>query len=431
MLSIANPNNLSLRSKDFLIQVSCINISKVDLEHCCFLNDLSILSTGSGGMHTKVSIQVNPEVLTWARSRAGLDSVSLARKLQISQEKLEKWEAGEEFPTFKQAQKFAHRTFIPFGYLFLDAPPEESLPIADFRTLGSGYRDKMSPELADTVKIIRQRQEWYREYLIENGAGKCSFVRSVTIEEPVKETVNKIRNLLNIQASPTSGTYEDFYRTLISRIEDAGVLVIRGSFVGNNTHRKFNVEEFRGIAISDEFAPVIFINENDSLGARIFTLLHEFAHILLGESGISDIRRENHRKSEKFCNAVAAEFLCPEISFRQFWKEDESFEQNLALLAKTFRVSQWVVARRALDLGFIKDPIYIKFINDSIEQFKKQDKKEIKLPYYQTLSGRVSRKFTMAILSEALSGRMLLRDASFLIGVPPERISVLAGKVGF
>lgn len=178
------------------------------------------------------------------------------------------------------------------------------------------------------------------------------------------------------QKIPTSGTHDDFYRKLISKIEDVGVLVMRGSFVGNSRNKKLNVEEFRGIAVSDEFAPVIFINENDSLGAKIFTLLHEFAHILLGESGISDIEKDNHRKSEKFCNAVAAEFLCPEISFKQLWNEKESLEQNLTLLAKNYRVSKWVIARRALDFKIINNLEYTKFINNSIEQFKEQNKKE-------------------------------------------------------
>lgn len=377
-------------------------------------------------------ISVNPKILTWARSRAGLDTVSLARKLSVSSEKLEKWEAGEVAPTFRQAQKFAHHTSIPLGYLFLDNPPAESFPVADFRTVGSEYHNRMSPELVDTVKIILQRQEWYRDYLIDNGSERLSFVKSVTIDEPVEQVVGVIRKLLDVPKIPTSGTHDDFYRKLISKIEDVGVLVMRGSFVGNSRNKKLNVEEFRGIAVSDEFAPVIFINENDSLGAKIFTLLHEFAHILLGESGISDIEKDNHRKSEKFCNAVAAEFLCPEISFKQLWNEKESLEQNLTLLAKNYRVSKWVIARRALDFKIINNLEYTKFINNSIEQFKEQNKKEGgKISFYKVQPGRVSKKFTNAVLSETLSGRMLLRDASFLIGIRPEKIQVFARKVGF
>ncbi len=376
------------------------------------------------------TIRINPSILTWARSRAELDLLSLAQKLKVSEDVLEKWEAGIENPTFKQAQNFAHHTFIPLGYLFLDSPPEEKLPITDFRTVDSTYHQKMSPDLIDTIKIILQRQEWYRDYMIENGFEKLSFIGTINLNMTVKNTVDQIRKLLELQNVPTKGTFDDYFRTLVSRIENIGVLVMRGSVVGNSKNRKLNVEEFRGIALADTFAPVIFINENDSLGARIFTLLHEFTHILLGESGVSDIDRRNHRNSEKFCNAVAAEFLCPETVYKKLWNDNESLEQNLSLLAKKFRVSKWVIARRALDFNFINEDTYNEFIRKSIEEFNNLKKKDIAISFYNLQPGRVSKKFAGAVVSEALSGRMLLRDASMLIGIKPEKMHVFARKAG-
>ena len=105
-------------------------------------------------------IPVNPELLTWARERAGLESLALAGRFP----KLSEWEAGELQPTLRQLEDFARAVHVAVGYLFLPAPPQEPLPIPDFRTLADRDLSRPSPNLLDTIYLCQQRQDWFRDY---------------------------------------------------------------------------------------------------------------------------------------------------------------------------------------------------------------------------------------------------------------------------
>jgi len=134
-------------------------------------------------------------------------------------------------------------------------------------------------------------------------------------------TLALLHELLDDEA-PRPTSFENYYTQLRNKIEALGVLVMRNSVVGNNVHRRLDRNELRGFAISDDRAPVIFINTTDTPQAQIFTLLHEFAHLLLGESGVSDLSPHNPRKIERACNRLAAEFLVPSADFSELWRKD-------------------------------------------------------------------------------------------------------------
>jgi Zn-dependent peptidase ImmA (M78 family)/transcriptional regulator with XRE-family HTH domain len=371
---------------------------------------------------------INPDILSWARQRAGLDVHVLARKLNVGEEKLVSWEQGEVRPTFKQAQNYAHNTHVPFGYLFLKQPPKDELPIPDLRTVGDhGARD-ISINLRDVVREVLQRQHWYQEYQIERGADPVVVVGSLSIQTPVQMIVTDMKAHLGLKPWPERGSWEDYSRELITNIESLGILVMRSSMVGSNTHRLLSVDEFRGFAIADQFAPVIFINNADCPEARLFTLIHELTHIWLGESGISDANPRNQRQLENLCNAVAAEFLAPEDEFNANWRTDtNNWKLNLPLLSSHFHVSQWVIARRALELNLITDNEYWAYVNKLQADYKAREKNGSP-PYNRTQTGKVSKRLAQAVVSEALSGRMLLRDAWQLIGIKPDKLAAYARK---
>lgn len=371
--------------------------------------------------------QINPKLLSWARERAALSVAVLANKLSIDVTKLEEWESGTKAPTFNQAQNFAKKTFIPFGYLFLKKPPEEKLLLPDLRTVGSQPNRGFSLDLKDAIRYALVRQEWYIDYLRAQGVGPLSFVgRSAQWTDPIA-IAKDIKNELDLPDYPQRGSSDDYFRDLILLIEQAGVLVMRNSMVGSNTHRLLSVDEFRGFAIINKLAPTIFINTADSRGARLFTLIHELAHIWLGESGVSDACPDNHSSQEQVCNAVAAEFLTPEDEFRSYWKNLDDWQSNIAELEAHFHVSKWVVARRALTLGYIKSDVYQKYIRNLLDSFKKN--KGSGAPTYNTLQkARISITFARAVASEAMSGRVLLRDAAKLIGVKPHKIIEFSRK---
>ncbi len=368
---------------------------------------------------------VNPEILIWARNRSGLSLSVLAKKLSVPVDKVSSWEKGEAKPTFRQAQKIAATTHTPFGYLFLPSPPEETLSIPDLRTISSQEASEFSTNLKDIVKQVTNKQAWFRNYLIQSEEKPLPFIGQFKISSPINDVVKSIRYALKV-APPSKGSWEDYQRDLIKGAESAGILVMRSGIVGNNTRRKLKVSEFRGFAISDDFAPVVFINSSDAPTARLFTLIHELAHIWIGSSGISN-GKHSHVKEEAYCNAVAGEFLAPKDIILKLWDESERLLTNLSSIATRLHVSKLVIARRALDTNLISNSDYKKFYQGELDSFNNTQSSGG--DFYRTAGVKNSSKLSSAIVSEALSGRMLLRDAGQLLGVPPHAIKTYARKL--
>lgn len=363
--------------------------------------------------------------MTWSRRRAGLTQAELAESIPVKEEKVQAWEKGESRPTFRQAQQWADRAHIPFGFLFLKAPPQENLPLPDLRTVGGDTPRSPSIDLLDTVRDVLRKQEWYLDYLAGQERAPLPFVGRFKMTDAVEQVVADIRHVLGIQVPLKKGA-DEYMRQLLAAADAAGILVMRSGIVGSNTRRKLDVGEFRGFAIGDQFAPVVFINIADAPAARLFTLIHELAHIWIGSSGISSASPSDSREIETFCNAVAGEFLVPEQIFRQRWASAVDWMVQLPELAASFHVSKLVIARRASDLGFISRDAYVAFYLAELKAYR--DQKGGGGNFYQSAEGKNSKRFSRAVLSEALSGRLLLREAGKLLGVQPAKVRTYAEK---
>lgn len=365
---------------------------------------------------------IHPENISWARGRAQLNVAVLAKKLKITEKKLISWETGEGRITFKQAKILADALLIPFGYLFLEKLQNKALTIPDLRTIENQGLHKPSAELIRIVQIIQEQQSWYKDYLLRQGFDVSLKIKVFNADSAAADIVADMRALLSIGVEDRKGHWEDFIRLLIKKIEDIGVLVVRQGDLGGTKH-PLSVAEFRGFALFDPIAPFIFINQADAPSARLFTLIHELAHIWIGQSGVSDASIHADRKEEILCNAVAAEFLVPEDSFVQLWKNYDHWEDNLPDLKSYFHVSTWVLARRALTLNFINDANYNQYISKLKEDYKNREKKKGGPTYYVTKKSQLSEHLSHAVVGEALSGRMLLRDAGQLLGIKPHNIA--------
>ena len=375
--------------------------------------------------------KVNVAMLTWARERSGYSLPEFAHKLGITDEKLAQWETGEMQLTFVQAMKFAEKAYVPFGYLFLDKPPIEHLPIPDLRTVGSGELRRPSAELIDLLKNMLECQDWYRDYARTQLLQPVSVVGSCRIEQGVEAVVTDIRAKLQIAPHPQRGKWEEYYRDLVQRIERLGILVMRQPSLGHHT-RPFNVDEFRGFALCDAYAPLIFINHADAPGARLFTLIHELCHIWIGQTGLSDAGANNHRDEERFCNAVAAELLVPTDEFTNLWRFDvDVWQQNLPDLEAHFHVSSWTLARKALTLQFITQLEYDAYIQGQIDAYKAREKQDGGPTFYKTKKAQLSELFSRAVVSEALNGKLILRDAGWMLGMKPANVAKFALEFGF
>ena len=372
---------------------------------------------------------INAQMLSWARTRSGIALSDFAKKCQVDEERLLAWESGETTLTFHQAMRYAEKAYIPFGYLFLSTPPKDALPIPDLRTLDGQGVLRPSAELLDLINLMLQRQEWYKDYLKQHASESNPIVGRFSVSDGVAAIVRDMRMHLNIDEHPERGTWVDYYRDLVKRIESLGILVMRQADLGHFS-RPLKVDEFRGFAIMDDLAPMIFVNHADAMGARLFTLIHELCHIWIGQSGLSDGSTRTQRQDEILCNAVAAELLVPEQEFRSLWADQpENWQENLPVLEARFRVSTWVLARRALTLGFITDEEYRLFISAKVKAHK--NKENGGPSYYAMKKAQISMAFSKAVVTEALSGQLLLREASALLGgIKPNNIANFAKELG-
>jgi len=372
---------------------------------------------------------INPAMLRWARGRLGFDLEAAAKAAHVKPEQWERWELGDTLPTFKQAQNLAQALHAPFGYFFLAHPPAEPPLLPDLRTVGGVPVDKPSVNLTDTIKQALQRQAWYADHQREQGAEPLAFVGRFSPQTDHRTVAADIRQVLGVGVENGQTQWDDYHRQLINAAEAAGVLVMRSGIVGSNTRRKLDVSEFRGFAISHPTAPVVFINAADAPAARLFTLIHELAHLWLGSSGISDARPGNSRQEEVVCNAIAGEFLAPAETFRPAWDlASPELPMRLAELARRFHVSQVVVARRALDLGLINRETYNNFYLAELERFRNDESQGGS--YYRNAGSKNSTRFAKAVIAEAFSGRLLLRDAGKLLGVQPANLRAFAEQLG-
>lgn len=368
------------------------------------------------------TVTVQPKLLRWARQRVSLSPDELASSMKRPLEEVVEWEQSGAI-TLARLKQLARITHTPLGYLFLQEPPDDSLPIADFRTTAKGASGRPSPDLLDTLYLCQRRQAWYREYLISEDAQPLSFVGSVTISAEPYEVARRIGRVIKLNTTARSNlpTWTEALRDLVERIEDAGILVMRSSIVGNNTHRKLDVDEFRGFALSDVYAPLIFVNAADAKAAQMFTLAHELTHIWLGQSGISDVQIRSDNENERFCNLVAAELLVPMVEFIALWQHSDDVDIEVQKLAKHFKVSALVLLIRALEAGSVS---YDQFH----ELYSSELTKQRGAPtgtggdFYRTQGSRLGRQFSEAVVVSALTGQLTYTEAFRLLGVKSEKV---------
>ena len=361
-------------------------------------------------------VEVQPRLLHWACERAGFGLDELAEKIP----ELSAWESGETKPTLKQLEKFAHMVHAPVGYLFLQEPPVERVPIPDFRTVGNMYIDHPSPDLLDTIYICQQRQEWYRDYARSMGEDRCPFVGAANVGHDIQTVAEQIRQALGFEvaARRRMRTWEEALRQFTEQADELGVLIMVNGVVGSNNHRKLDPEEFRGFALADGVAPLIFINGSDTKSGQMFTLAHELAHIWLGESGLSDIEPVSSpsNRVEIWCNQVAAEVLVPLRAVRDEYQPGNPLPDELARLARCFKVSTLVVLRRIHDAGHLSQDELWTAYRAELERLRAIPKGSGG-NFYWTQAARVSKRFVAATVSSALEGRTGFMEAFRMLGV--------------
>lgn len=324
----------------------------------------------------RVLVPVNPEMLIWARERAGYAGIDVPG---FPEEKLALWETGEDGPTVNQALMLAEKYHRSLAFFLLSTPPEEG-ELPDFR--GAADRKK-TPALQTFIHLVEARCEWAEEVRREAGKEPIGqeYISSGSIQENPEQAADRIRKALSIDLESVwnSRSPEDALALWIQAIEEFGIFVFQNDTA---TGKPIDCLQFRGLAIANPYAPAIGLNKQDVPRGKIFTLAHELTHLWLGSAGISNLFPNKMGKLdriEKYCNSVAAAMLLPTEIFRSDWEMTQSqkdLKNTVALLSRKFKVSQDAVARKAMDCRYIKQDEYVKLHEEYVKAWQKWRKRK-------------------------------------------------------
>ena len=345
--------------------------------------------------------------LKWAIQRADADLDDLILRFP----KLEGWINKESTPTVKQLESLTKKLHVPFGYMFSETLPEEDVSFPFFRA-DKKNSAKVSLNVFHTIQILKDRQTWLTEYMEESGYEILPFVGKYTIENEIQTIVNDIRETLKLRQNWASKqpSWQKALDFLHFKMEEIGIIVTFNSVVENNTKRKISVEECRGFVLVDKMAPFLFINSADSKAAQMFTLIHEVAHIWLGESAGFDLNYmlPANDPLELFCDKIAAEFLVPHNLIAKAYRE----EQDIKKLSRRLKVSPIVIGRRLLDLNLLSKKDFFRFYNQYMELVnKRKENQGSGGNFYATARKRISLPFANHVNTAVKENKLLYRDA--------------------
>lgn len=382
------------------------------------------------------TIEVKPEVIRWAIHRSGRTTGGLVQKFP----QIHTWESDLARLTLAELEKLAAATLTPLGYFFLAKPPVEELPIPDFRTVKDMPLEGMSPDLIETVNTMVMRQDWYRDYLRDEGAPELDYIGAATLKSDIKMVAHAIKAKLGLEQgwAARKATWAAALSHLRDRIEAIDIVIVTNSVVGNNNRRRLSVDEFRGFVLCDKLAPLIFVNGSDAKSAQVFTIFHELAHLWLGKSAIFDDKQVEQPTDaiEKFCNAVAAEAAVPTEELKRLWPQHQGDDLYFDQLSRYFKVSPITIGRRLVELEFLTKKAFFTFYDAYQKLDKTQGEQDASGGgnFYFIQNNRVGKRFACAVASAAYEGKLSYPDAFRLTGLTAatfdQYLSVAKGRKG-
>jgi Zn-dependent peptidase ImmA (M78 family) len=386
---------------------------------------------------------VKPALLVWTRNRAKVRLEDAAKAAHVDVERLEAWERddNDDAPSVAQLRLLAAKYHFPLAVFYLPEPPADFAPLRDFRRLPDADDETITPNLAFHIRSAYERRELALELYDELRNEPQPFPIKATVRDDPEKVGQAIRDFLGVdddnqKKAARSDRSFDFWRR---KMEEHDVLV----FVISGPHYAVELREMRGFAIAKPEMPVIVVNERDySQGGRAFTLLHELAHIILGESAISNGSAEDFKATseelriERFCDAVAAAALMPRgliLSLPNVaapgareWDDDE-----LRTMARSIGVS-----REALLIRFVSlKRATWDFYHEQRERFREEyrqaaedkakDKKPVAIKRPVMLMSWNGRGFTRLVLRSYYDKRITLNDVSNFLGAKVKHIPAL------
>lgn len=372
---------------------------------------------------------ITPEVLLWARNRINMPLDAAAKKLGVEPERLAAWERGEDFPSISKAKDIARIYRRPLAVFYLPEPPEAIDMLHDFRRLPSTEHVDPSPALMLEIERAEFQRSIALQLLPVSETG-FAYLNSIGLNDDPESVGDRVRQLLNITLDDQYEWKADQYlafRQWKEAIERLHVLVLQMSHIAGE---RVALEEARGFSIGELALPVIMINAKDAPAGRIFTLLHEFAHLLLNVTGIcdlSEVRRPTtqEQRVETFCNRVAAAALMPaaaviaQPTVQRHGNAEEWTDDEISKLARTFVVSNEAIVRRLASLGLASDAFYSRKHAEYAKLYAEMrlQPKDGRAPYELMVVRRNGVAFTRLVLEAYYQDRITLNKVASYLGI--------------
>jgi Zn-dependent peptidase ImmA (M78 family)/transcriptional regulator with XRE-family HTH domain len=386
-------------------------------------------------MTTRIKALVEPDMLVWARETASLSPEEAATALDVTIDRLLAWEKGDDQPTVNQLRRIAQRYKRPLSVFYLSERPKDFQPLRDFRRLpGIGDR-RYSAKLAYEVRAAYERRLVALDVLEVLGEQPPALGLAARHTDDPEQVGQRIRERLGITLAQQGrwGEPDKAFRGWRDAIEQAGVLV----FVLSGAHHQVDLEEMRGFAIAEQPLPAIIVNGKDRTAGRIFTLLHELAHVVLGESAIendiepSDTIPPAHRAIERFCNRVAAAALMPvdaiaadPVVLAKQQHKDAWSDAEIIAVARHFGVSRVALLVRLAEMGRVSSTFVQAKRREYDRQLEEAGEPEAGgfAPYQYQILGHLGRGFARLILQGYHDNRLTLSTVAGYLGVQAKHL---------
>lgn len=369
----------------------------------------------------------NPDLLRWARLRAGLSLGEAAERIGKSAKDLEAWESGGAAPTYIQLETLAERVYRrPVALFFLPEPPEEEPLESEFRTLPDAEIDALDADTRFALREARVFMDSVRELSAGLNPADRQIWRAIRGRpgQDMSLLAVEIREYLGVDLETQFSwpNAREAMRSWRDAVEQAGVFVFK---------RSFKQDDVSGFCLHDPDFPVIVINNSTAFSRQIFTLFHELAHILFDVSGVTKVDSSfidrmtgSAGRIEAACNRIAAEILVPAAAFPWAEFRGNDLSEPVAQIAQRFRVSKHVVLRRLLDAGRVDQGTYRTMTREWDEEFQGRGA-ESGGNYYATQTSYLGRTFLDLAFSQFYAGKVSLPELADHLGIKARNVGKL------
>lgn len=372
-----------------------------------------------------ITVEVNPNILKWAIGSSGWNEQEISKKLKLSPNIFDSWLKGETNPTLKQLEDLAKTVKRPLAVFFLSEPPKEKPLPKDYRMLPE-KEGKFDKKTILAIRRARRLQKVSKELSENLNASLVRATPTIKLSENPKEIAEKYRAEFKFDEGTQKKlkTPYEVFNFLRDTIEDENIIVFQ---------IPMPMEDARGFTLVDDSPAVIVVNSKDLIEARIFTLMHEFGHVLLNESGVSmpenSLFVKNVESVEKWCNEFSSDFLLPET----LAKSEFSQNKDIAKLSRAYKVSKAMLFYNMYRLNFISKQQYGAFIDKyKPEILKPKEKAEKKGGFRPTadkqcLSER-GQKFVSLVVNNVDKGFITHSDALGYLSIKSKNLDKVMSK---